>query len=146
MKPITVLIIAIGVGALAFFCGMQYQQSKQSSGRNMVTGQFGGVGRTGTGARRIGNGATLGDIINMDSSSITVKLIDGSSRIVLFSDKTVYNKTAPVDKSELKVGGKVSVFGTTNTDGSITAQNVQLNPQIRAGAGAGSSPATGSAR
>jgi len=50
------------------------------------------------------------------------------SRLVSSYSKTVINKAQPVDKTELKVGKKVSVFGSENTDGSVTAQNVQLNP------------------
>lgn len=145
MKPIMVLLIAVGVGALAFFGGIQYDKSQQTTtGRNFAAG----TGRTGAaGARRAGGGQPVtGDILNMDESSITVKLADGSSRIVLLSGKTVFNKMSSVDKSELKVGSKVGVFGTTNSDGSITAQNVQLNPQFRAAGGAGNGTASGSAR
>lgn len=56
---------------------------------------------------------------------------DGSSKIVLFSDFTTYNKTSEGSKSDLKVGEKIAVFGTDNSDGSVTAQSVQLNPQLR---------------
>lgn len=145
MKPIVVFFITVGVGALAFYSGMQYRQNtQQPPGRNF-TGQQ-GVGRTGMMSnRRIGNGQPVsGEIISMDTDSLTVKMIDGSSRIVLLNDKTIYNKTASVEKNELKVGEKVGVFGTMNPDGSVSAQNVQLNPQFRMG-GAGAN-ASGSAR
>jgi hypothetical protein len=146
MKPVVTVIIVVVVGALAFYGGTQYQLNKQSSGRNsLASGQYGvGTGRTGT--RRTGNGQPVsGKILNIDTSSITVELTDGSSRIVLLSDKTIFNTTTAVDKSQLKVGDKVGVFGTTNTDGSVTAQNVQLNPQFRMGGTAGGS-ASGSAK
>ena len=147
MKPIVVFLITIGVGAVAFYGGIQYQLSTQAvGGRNFMSNQQ-GVGRNGAnaGARRMGSGQPIsGEIINMDTDSLTVKLIDGSSRIVLLNDKTIYNKTASVEKIELKVGEKVGIFGTTNTDGSVSAQNVQLNPQFRIG-GLGTN-ASGSAR
>lgn len=146
MKPTVVIIIAVGVGALSFFGGIQYQKSQSPIGRNFMNGQQ-GVGRTGanTGARRMGNGQPVsGEILSIDDTSLTVKLVDGSSRIVLLTDKTIFNKTATVEKSELKVGEKVGVFGTNNTDGSVTAQNVQLNPQFRIGVPSGT--ASGSAK
>lgn len=75
-----------------------------------------------TGARQV-----VGEVINKDETSFTVKLPDGSSKIVLFSGKTSFNKTQEGSMSDLKEGEKVGVFGTENTDGSVTAQNIQLN-------------------
>jgi len=137
MKPTVVIIIAVGAGALSFFGGVQYQKSQSIAiGRSFMSGQQ-GIGRNGAGVvgnRKMGNGQPIsGEIFNIDDSSITVKLADGSSRIVLFTDKTIFNKTATVQKSELQVGEKIGVFGTANTDGSVTAQNIQLNPQFRIG-------------
>jgi ribosomal protein S1 len=72
-----------------------------------------------------------GEIISQDDKSITVKLQDGSSRIVILSDQTEINKTSEGSKEDLKTGERITTFGTENSDGSVTAQNVQLNPQIR---------------
>lgn len=133
MKPIIVFFIALVVGGVAFYGGIQYQKSQSVAGRSFINNQQ-GTGRTGTGARRIGNGQPVsGEILNMDDTTMTVKLTDGSSRIILFTNKTIFNKTATVEKSELKVGEKIGVFGISNPDGSVTAQNVQLNPQFRMG-------------
>jgi len=70
----------------------------------------------------------LGEIISADDKSITVKLQDDSSKIVLINAKTVINKVQTDNKSELKVWEKVSVFGSKNTDGNVTTQNIQFNP------------------
>ena len=148
MKPTVVFLIAVGVGALAFYGGIQYQKSQVATGRSYSMGQ--GTGRTGqtgaAGVRRMGNGQqpVSGEILSIDDTSLTVKLADGSSKIVLINTKTIFNKTATVEKTELKVGEKVGVFGTTNTDGSVSAQNIQLNPQFRIGGAGGN--ATSSAR
>ncbi len=147
MKPIIVLVITVVAGGLAFYGGMQYQKSQVPAGRNFTMGQ--GTGRNGqtgiAGVRRMGNGQPVsGEILSIDSTSLTVKLVDGSSKIILLSDKTIFNKTATVEKSELKVGEKVGIFGTSNPDGSVTAQNVQLDPQFRMSGNAGN--ASGSAR
>lgn len=69
--------------------------------------------------------------ISSDDKSITVKLQDGSSKIVLLTDTTSISKSTEGSKSDLKTGEKVAVFGTENSDGSVTAQNVQLNPILR---------------
>lgn len=122
-------VIALVLGPGGFFAGMKYQQSKTPSfNRQFANGQG---QRAGGNANRNGFRSTNGEIISSDDKSITVKLADGSGRIVLFSDKTQINKAAIATKDDLKVGEKVAVFGTDNTDGSVTAQNIQLNPIIR---------------
>ena len=116
------------MGGGSFFAGMKYQARKQPQ-----TGKFGTFGQ-GNGQLqqrgRLGFRPVNGEIISQDDKSITVKLQDGSSRIVLLTDNTAVNKSAEGTKSDLKVGERVAVFGTENSDGSVTAQNVQLNPQF----------------
>ncbi len=70
----------------------------------------------------------MGEILSEDDKSITVKMEDGSSKIVLISDTTQINKTDPGAKSDLTVGTKVGVFGVDN-NGTVTAQNIQIDPQ-----------------
>jgi hypothetical protein len=62
---------------------------------------------------------------------MTVKLADGSSKIVLLTASTSFNKATAATAADLTVGQTVAAFGTTNTDGSITASNVQINPVMR---------------
>ncbi len=132
---ITVVAVVI-VGAAAFFGGMKYQQSKQFAGFRMgAAGMMGQQGNRQFVAGQNGRTGTansmrpvVGEILSMDDKSITVKLQDGSSKIVLLPDTATYSKTDTGSKADLKVGGKVGVFGTTNSDGSVTAQTVQENP------------------
>lgn len=126
---ITILVVII-VGAGAFFAGTKYQQSKQPSFRQFSGGQGQRMG-VGNQGNRLGFRPVAGEIISADDKSITVKLQDGSSKIILFSEKTDINKAAEANRDELKVGEKVSVFGQENSDGSVTAQSIQLNPIIR---------------
>lgn len=128
---ISVLLVIL-VGAGAFYGGIKYQQLKQpalSQGRQ--SGNFQGQ-RNGSGpANRNGFRPVSGEILSNDSNGITVKLQDGSSKIVIISGNTSINKASQATKDDLKVGEKVAVFGQQNSDGSVTAQNIQLNPIVR---------------
>ena len=123
-NPIAIIILAVVTAAGGFFGGMKYQQSKQPSFAGFIGN------RTATGNRNTFR-ATVGDVIASDDKSITVKLAYGSSKIVLFSDKTEIYKTDTTQKNDLKVGDRVMVTGSNNSDGSQTAENIQINPPIR---------------
>jgi hypothetical protein len=136
-NPLIIAAATLVIGATAgFFGGMKYQQSKTPARGQFFAGQFGGTGGRGgqpgtNGGNRAGNRPVAGDIISADDKSITVKLQDGSTKIVLVTDSTVINKADKAAKTDLKTGQTVAVFGQTNPDGSVTAQNIQLNPEIR---------------
>ncbi len=130
---IITIIVAVIVGAGAFYAGMQYQKSQRPTfgngqfSRQFQNGQAGQSGaRQGFGARPV-----TGEIISSDDKTVTVKMQDGSSKIVILSDKTSINKAAEATVADLKSGERISAFGTENPDGSITAQNIQLNPVFR---------------
>jgi hypothetical protein len=119
----TTIIVAVIVAAIAFFGGMKYQQSKvRLFAAGFAGGQFGRRGGAGAnGVRPVG-----GSIVSSDDKSVTVKLMDGSTKIILLSDKTVINKATTGSKDDLKTGQQIVVFGTTNSDGSVTAQTVAI--------------------
>lgn len=131
-----VLIVAIIVGAISFFGGMKYQESKSpvSLGQGPVIKQLGGPEGAGekstfvTGGKM---GATIGEVISIDDTSITMKLEDGSSKIINLSETTTLSKTDTATAADLKTGEKIAAFGKTNSDGSISAENIQLNPVLQ---------------
>lgn len=136
MVIIGVIVLAAGVGG--FFVGKSTVTAAQSTrfaqfGAGMTGGQRpGGAQNAGTrGATGARFRPVTGDIIESSTDSITVKLTDGSSKIVLFSDETNINKAQEASSADLQVGEKVMVTGQDNSDGSVTAQNIQLNPVFR---------------
>lgn len=135
---LSIVAIVIVASGASFFAGTKYQQSKTSStsfDRPALNGQGQGIGRVnsdGSVARNRGQAPgfrqTIGEITSVDDKSITVKLADGSSKIVLLSDSTVFSQSNSASKSDLKVGTKIMVNGDTNTDGSVTSRNIEVNP------------------
>lgn len=134
----TVLVIAIVASLVAGGAGgylfRNYQMTKTRAnfvfdGQNSGAQRFvaGSVRANGMGSGMRG-GSVIGSILSMDDKSVTVKLQDGSTKIVLFSESTTYSNTIAAGKTDLKVGGEVAVFGAANSDGSVTASNVQVNP------------------
>jgi hypothetical protein len=130
MIIIVAAVLVIVAGAGGFFGGMQYQKMQRAT---LANGQFRAGGQF---AERFGqNGQTMrpvtGQIVSVGSDTMTVKLSDGSTKIVILSSSTSINKAATGSASDLKTGETIAAFGTANSDGSITAQSVQLNPTQR---------------
>lgn len=160
LLPIIIALILFGGGA--FYGGMRYGQNNPPAGEaaGKKGGQFsgadlqnlspeerqarfgqmgmGGTGQRGGGGNRGGNFVS-GEIIAKDDKSITVKLRDarqsdgqGGSKIVFFSDTTEISKFASGAPTDLEIGKTISVNGKANSDGSITAQTIQLRPNLPA--------------
>jgi len=77
---------------------------------------------------RAGNGGnmTSGEVISSDDESLTIKEQDGSTSIVYFSSSTAISKTVDGTSSDLTDGTNVVVSGTSNSDGSVTATNIEI--------------------
>ncbi len=136
-------------GILGYFIGVNFPLGKkidnlpnQQGFKNQNENQLNNQGRTNS--QRLGqrsgganNASGLrpvnGEIIAVDDKSITVKLQNDTSKIILLDSKSSINKTATATVADLKIGEKIAAFGTENSDGSLTAQNVQLNPALKEG-------------
>ena len=132
---IAIILTALLFGGGGFYGGILYQKSKTpnfqrfldtNGNRNGNNMRFNG--QTGNGG---GFAPVEGEIIGNDDKSITVKLNDGSSKIVFYSDSTTIDKAETKTKEDLKTGEKVMVIGSTNSDGSVTARSIQLNPLFK---------------
>jgi|SRR5581483_4152532 len=115
-----IIIIGIIIAGLAFFGGLQY--GKSSAAVQPTNGTFRRIG-TGRGAN---GGFTAGSIISNDGGSITIQMQNGSTMIALIGTSTQVMKTVPGSLADLSVGKDVVVTGSTNSDGSLTAQSVQI--------------------
>jgi hypothetical protein len=71
-------------------------------------------------------GNTYGVIVSSTTSTVTIKLNDGTTKSVLFDSFTQIRSTIEVGSQELNIGKAVVVGGRTNEDGSISALNIEL--------------------
>jgi len=119
------IVALLIVGGGAFYGGMAYGKTQAAAARAAMRGAGAAGGRFMAGANFITR-----DVLAKDAQSITVKDRTGSSRIVLYSASTEVSKFAAGTIDDVAVGKTIMVNGKTNTDGSITAQSIQIRPPM----------------
>jgi hypothetical protein len=132
-KIISVIVIVVALG-LSFYGGMRYAQGNITStaaarGANFAAGRgVGGAGGGRAGGGQFGGagGGTAGNIVSKDANSIVIGLRSGGSMIAFFGSSTSISTTASGTPADLTPGKQVVVQGTTNTDGSISANFIQV--------------------
>ena len=78
------------------------------------------------GGNQNANGFLAGTVARKDSESITVDTRDGNSHVVLFTPATSVFKSVAGSLSDITIGSAVVVSGSTNSDGSLSANSIQL--------------------
>lgn len=128
------IIALVVVAGGAFYAGNTYAKSGAPE-RGQFTTFTAGAGGTvmfagrGAATARTGGGFTAGTILSSSNGSITIEQQNGSSTgIVLISPSTQVFKQVAGSASDLKAGVGITVTGTTNSDGSVTASSIQIRP------------------
>ena len=126
-------VIVVLVAGGAFYAGIKYASAGRSANRNNFTRgmQSGNIASVGQKGMSLG-GMVGGEILSKDDKSITVKTPNGGSRLIFLSGTTEVSKSATGTLEDLSVGTQVSVQGTDNSDGSVTAKTVQVRPTVPA--------------
>ena len=132
---ILILIALIIVGAGGFYGGMKYGESQVLKNltpekmRNIFQQRGGPVFNQNQGQRQRA-GFLSGQVISKDEKGLTIKLADGSTKIIFLSPSTQVTKAAEAKIEEIEIGKEILVTGTQNEDGSLTARAVQLSPRL----------------
>jgi len=129
-KIIGSLVIIIIV---SFLFGMYYGKSSRKFSPNNSFGER--VGQSNmmnkVGGQRNGNNFINGEILSLAENSLTIKLMEGGSKIIFFSTSTEVQKMETANLSELTAGKQISITGTTNSNGSIIAKSIQIRTEIK---------------
>ncbi len=136
MKKLLPIFLAVTVvftvGALCFYGGIKYDQSKSPSemekngnfdASGFQTGASFGMDGTSQNNLEIANG----EITAIDNNSITIKTQNGGTKIISYSELTEITKTETASTDDFKIGETISVSGASSEDGSINAETIQIN-------------------
>ncbi len=133
---IIAIIVAIIVGTGSLYAGIMIGKKQASpnanagfarnvnGGNRQMNGQFGGM------ARMQGEGFVSGKIIAKDDQSITIESQGGGSKILFFSTSTPITKSATGSPADLSIGTNVTANGKTNSDGSMSAEMIQMSAEM----------------
>jgi hypothetical protein len=137
-KKSTQVIVWIVIAVVFFGAGWGIKSSSAASsaasGASAYSGarSFSGAGGSGRGA---GGGLVAGTIVAVDPTSISVQLPNSTSTtattgstVVLYSTGTSILKSVIGSPADLSVGDSVTVQGTANADGSMSATTIQIRP------------------
>lgn len=139
MQKIFIITIILIVGVGAFYGGMKYAGGQRGQGmssmehfsempanmqnlsqerREQMRQQFDGQKMPGM--------RLSGQIIARDDDSVTIELSDGGSKIIFLSESTKIAKQTDSSVDDLQDGVQVFISGEENSDGSYTAESIQI--------------------
>jgi hypothetical protein len=137
-KKIGLIVGVLVLIGISFYGGNKYAQAKGGNmGNRTFAARIGAEGQM-PGQRNFRNGMgggsfVAGKILAKDANSITLEtanMMGGTtqtgSKIVLYTDKVEVSKMVDGTVADLEVGKQVTVNGTPNSDGSLTAESIQL--------------------
>lgn len=129
-KKTTILTVAIIlIFGLGFYSGNYYTKSKMPTGKD----RFQAVQNQGSKNIRIlgNNNAISGEILTKEDKNLTLKLRDGGSKIIFFTENTPITKNVAGATSDLSPNKTIFINGKTNQDGSVNADSIQIRPENR---------------
>lgn len=118
---ISVAVTLVLAGGAGYILGQHSAVSQATALKTGIQGRgtFGPRGGT-------QGGFVTGDVVSLSSGMLTLKMRDGGSKVVVVASSTKVLKSTEGTLDDVVNGGSVMVVGKTNSDGSITAESIQL--------------------
>lgn len=152
LLPIVGAVVLAVVAFAGGFAVANATATKATAGVGANGGNFGGQGfpnasgRPRNGANAGFGGGASGTVGSVSPDQMTITTAAGGSRIVLLTPTTTVTEvtSAPKTTSDITSGKTVTVVGTSNPDGSVTATQVIIGDVGGFGRGPGGGGANGS--
>ena len=135
-KIIPIIIALVIIGGGAFYGGMRYGQGTYQISKNLSPEQQQFLQKKAGGTflgeikdRGAGSNFLNGEVFNKDEQTLTLKMQEGGSKIMFFSDSTEISRTIEGLIDDIEIGKQIIVNGEQNSDGSYTAKTIQLSPR-----------------
>ncbi|HUY05154.1 MAG TPA: hypothetical protein VMV62_00305 [Candidatus Paceibacterota bacterium] len=125
-KLVTTGVIALVIGAGVGYAGAGMLNRPAAAPFARGNWNAGGAGSMMRGGA--GSGFLTGTVVSKDATGMTLNTRDGSSHVVFVTPDTNVSKSVGGTIADVSVGATVIVSGTTNSDGSVSANLIQLRP------------------
>ena len=112
---ILVIIIALGIG---------YAGGKITSSHNK-TPHSKRSSLTHNSTHKKGS-AMSGTVLSDSGSNLTIQLPNGNTETVYTSNSTTYSQLSTITSSSIIKGSTITIFGSKNSNGSLTAKKIEL--------------------
>lgn len=131
MKKIKTYIIWVIVAIIALVGGIFWGKAMGASGAASTQRPFAGAFASSTrgfAGRGAGAGGSVyaGQVASISGTNLTLQLPNGNSEVVFYATSTPVNEQASVPISKVAKGTNVIINGTANSDGSVTAQSIEI--------------------
>ncbi|MES2930704.1 MAG: hypothetical protein V4665_02890 [Patescibacteria group bacterium] len=123
------IIVLIAVAGLSFYAGQVHANKKRQSNTPNFQGGFrttGGANNRMISGRAAGTNLIMGTVVAKDDTSITIKDRTGGSKIIFFTGTTPVGKTATGTLDDVIIGKEITITGTANPEGSVSASSIQV--------------------
>jgi hypothetical protein len=121
-----IVVALVAVGAGSFYGGTVYAAQQSTNTRNAFFNGRGGTGTGGTGAAG-GGGGVAGTIKSINGNTVEVSTAQNVTTVTLNGGTNVM-KSVTAATTDLQVGQTVTVRGTRDAAGVVTATTVQVVP------------------
>lgn len=133
-----VLIATVFIICSSFYAGVRYEKNVKIPFESRLTAGLSNIRNQSVSApRALGNrfqrdaegGNISGKVVSNENNTVTVQLQNGGTKLVIVPLSAVVTKSNVVKISDITNDQYVMVSGKINTDGSITAQSIQIRAE-----------------